>query len=77
MKVKELIEILQNFNTEMEVIINSNDEANNYSPLSDVEIGGYYKENTWFGQRDDDDPDSIFSVFLYPANLKGINSEPV
>jgi hypothetical protein len=49
MKVRELIEALQQEDPEREVIMASDGEGNNYSPLSDYWVGAYRAETTWYG----------------------------
>ena len=51
MKVKELIEELQKLDKDMEIILSSDEEGNNYSPLDeDYSIGYYIPENTYRGE---------------------------
>lgn len=49
MKVKELIEILQQEDPERLVILSKDAEGNNYSPLADCSTSAYEAECTWSG----------------------------
>jgi len=50
MKVKELKELLAQFNDEDIVILSKDSEGNNFSPLSDIEECSYKAETTWYGE---------------------------
>ena len=50
MKVKELKELLNQFNDEDIVIMSKDGEGNGFSPLSDIEEGSYKAETTWYGE---------------------------
>jgi hypothetical protein len=50
MKVKELIEMLQQEDQEKEVIMSKDGEGNNYSPFADFgDVDVYKAESTWSG----------------------------
>ena len=50
MKVKELIEVLQTLDPEMECIVQKDSEGNGYSPLAGADSHGIYiAETTWYG----------------------------
>ena len=53
MIVKELIELLQNYPMDYEVIMSSDSEGNNFSPLSDLCEAIYVAETTWCGELKD------------------------
>lgn len=51
MKVKELIEVLQELDPEMECIMQKDSEGNGYSPLAGADPDGIYiAETTWSGE---------------------------
>ncbi len=50
MKVGELIEALKDIDPEREVIMSSDTEGNNYSPLSGWWDGIYMPDTTWSGE---------------------------
>lgn len=50
MKVKELKELLNQFDDENIVIMSKNSEGNNFSPLSDIDECNYRAETTWYGE---------------------------
>lgn len=84
MKVKELIDLLQQQNPEAVVVCQADPEGNSYSPLSSVEPEGYVAETTWSGERrllaltpeleqqgyseEDVDEGATPAVFLVPVN---------
>jgi hypothetical protein len=50
MKVKELIEALQEVDPEMEVILQKDSEGNGYSPLAGADLDAVYvADTTWSG----------------------------
>lgn len=56
MKVKELIEVLQQLPQDAIVILQKDSEGNGYSPLSGAEPCHYVAETTWSGEvRDHED----------------------
>lgn len=67
MKVKDLIAWLSCENPELEVIMQKDAEGNGYSPLSNVDLGRYLADTTWFGERSEDDS-GVLAVFLVPVN---------
>lgn len=81
MKVKELIEILKEFDPEKEIIIGKDSEGNSFSPLDEqIYAGLYCPDSTWSGEFYEDStigdeeyfqPDkdnSIEVICLYPIN---------
>lgn len=72
MKVKDLIEALQEANPEIRVVLSCDGGANKVSPLVAVTPEFYLAESDWAGEfRDDDDDDgeeSEFVIALWPAN---------
>jgi len=65
MKVKELIEQLQETDPEREVIMSKDSEGNSYSPLSGFWEGAYVPDSTWGGEvyydslEGDPDPEDV------------------
>ena len=49
MKVRELMSFLSSQDPKAEVIMSSDSEGNNYSPLNSYDLGYYEAENTWSG----------------------------
>ena len=83
MTVSELIARLNLIDGDRQVIMQSDAEGNNYSPLSDFWLGAYAADTTWFGEAgleeltaedieqgytDDDVIDGQPAVFLTPVN---------
>lgn len=84
MKIYELIDQLQNFDLNMEVILQKDAEGNGYSPLSGAEEVVYVADATWSGDAysldwsaddadmEEDEWDEILSrphsVVLFPVN---------
>lgn len=50
MKVRELLEQLKDVDPEFEVVMSSDAEGNNYSPLACLDVGHYQPESTWAGE---------------------------
>lgn len=50
MKIKELLEILRSENPDREVILSSDGEGNNYSPLYCCNLGNYSSDSESSGQ---------------------------
>ncbi len=50
MKVRELIELLEEEDPEAEVVLSRDSEGNDYSPVAEVDDGVYEAETTWNGQ---------------------------
>jgi hypothetical protein len=50
MNVKQLKELLEKYNDGDEVILSSDSEGNNFSPLSGIEEVIYVPENSWTGE---------------------------
>jgi hypothetical protein len=83
-KVGELIEILNNAPKDAEVVMSSDSEGNNFSPLSETTSGYYVPESTWRGSfydheftaedncMDDDEYADLISqpiaICLWPTN---------
>jgi len=53
MKVQELIDELTELDPKMEVIMTSDGEGNNHSPLDVISIGIYTPDSTWSGEVHD------------------------
>lgn len=81
MKVKDLIAELSELNPEFEVVLSSDSEGNNYSPLAGCDIGRYSPETTWRGdwtsvgdpgapeeEIDGCTPEQANAVALWPVN---------
>lgn len=78
MKVKELIEQLDELDPEAEVILQKDSEGNGYSPCVGAESCIYIPESTWDGQvynKEDLDKDEeadtskqVAAVVLWPVN---------
>ena len=75
MKVKELVEILQSCDQEVEVILQKDSEGNGYSPLAGGEGAVYEAETTYSGTvySEQDLKDGYGKAFqpcvvLYPIN---------
>lgn len=84
MKVKELIELLKQYDGEREVILQKDVEGNGHSPLSDMWEGAYLPTTTWYGEagldrltqddieqgysEEDVVTDGISALFLVPTN---------
>lgn len=77
MTVKELIKQLSECNPDDLVILSSDGEGNDYSPLSDISLGRYQKNTKWSGEflQDgdswsgwEDDENISRAVALYPIN---------
>lgn len=76
MKVKELIELLSEFNPESLVILSKDGEGNSFSPLTDLGDGVYVADSTWSGfvfndlaeclEECDDTP--VGCVVFWPVN---------
>jgi len=49
MTVKELIEILEKLPPETEIVVAKDSEGNDFSPVSEVNLGTYEPESTWSG----------------------------
>lgn len=76
MKVADLKILLARYPDDFEVVLSSDGEGNNFSPLNDVVSGYYQRESEWSGQfcyEDDvaaimDDPVKNNSICLWPTN---------
>jgi hypothetical protein len=75
MKIRELIEMLQEFDQELEVIMSNDEEGNGYSPLSDVTEQTYVPDTSFSGdiydidsEEDYEGEDGVPSVVLWPTN---------
>lgn len=65
MKIRELIAHLQGENPEHIVVMASDAEGNNFSPLCDVSVNRYEAETTWHGELTDG---KINAFVLWPTN---------
>jgi hypothetical protein len=81
MKVKELIDILGKLNKDAEVVLSSDGEGNNFSPLAEYGEGVYFPDTTWSGEfldpKEDADyiseckengDDLVDAIVLWPIN---------
>lgn len=76
MKVSELISHLQAIvDEDAEIVMSSDGEGNNFSPLDDISIGRYYPVSTWSGDFSDNPEDykemgnsSQIAVAFWPTN---------
>jgi len=71
MKVEYLKELLSLLPDDLNVILSSDGEGNEYSPWSDFEIGYYVPESSWHGEcySEDEPPiDGKKCIILYPKN---------
>jgi len=72
MQVKDLIEKLSLVNPNTIIVMSSDSEGNNYSPLSDLFLGKYEPETAWSGHvydsREDDVSDLEDAIVLEPMN---------
>lgn len=84
MMVKELKELLKEFNDNDIVIISKDSEGNRYSPLSDVAEASYEAETTWYREiglrklteedikagytEEDVLENGVNAIVLYPVN---------
>lgn len=50
MRVKELIELLQNMPQDALVIQSKDSEGNVYKPVDDISLGRYRAETYWYGE---------------------------
>lgn len=74
MKVKQLKEVLNGFDPELEVLVSRDEEGNGFNSLESVETGKAYKDGwTWDmaydeddEEDDPDDDDVIPVVVLWP-----------
>lgn len=81
MKIKDLLKKLEGEDPETILVMSSDGEGNNYSPLAGADKGEYLAYNTWSGysvcedmreeMEADEDPDLEKvqkAIFLYPVN---------
>jgi hypothetical protein len=81
MNVQQLKEILADVPDDYLVVMSSDTEGNNYSPLSGWAIGEYVADTTWSGEvyfdnKDEDDDigegedwvEAQFALVLWPVN---------
>ena len=81
MKIKELIDILESYDPETEVVMASDSEGNDYSPVDGFSEGLYVADSTWSGQMYDeeefaeyvedeefDKEDGVKAICLFPVN---------
>ena len=74
MKIKELLEILNECPDDYEVVMSSDGEGNSYSPLAGFDVCQYRPDSTWSGDLVDEDnleEDEEYtpnSVVLFPTN---------
>lgn len=69
MKVKDLINILEEVDENLEVIISEDREGNYYSPLDAYFIGEYKPNNTWSGYVLDEEYETEKNcIVLVPVN---------
>lgn len=83
MRIKDLIEVLQQEDPERIVICQKDAEGNSYSPLYQISTGAYKATTTWYGEAgldvltdelrnkgftDLDIVDGVPAIFLVPVN---------
>ena len=75
MKVKELKAILDSLDENIEIVMSSDGEGNEYSPLAALEVGMYEATSTWCGyvysEEDAQHDDFEYipnAIVLYPTN---------
>jgi hypothetical protein len=79
MKVKELLEVLQAQDPEMEVVLSKDGEGNNFSPYDGWSVGYYLADSTWSGEFSSDEhieeasPDD-YEEFYADAKENGVRA---
>lgn len=72
MKVKELRELLEELDDDMIVVMSSDGEGNNYSPLYDGGECTYVAETTYSGEvydeNDEEAKEGVDALVLWPTN---------
>lgn len=75
MKLRHLIEELQKYDPELEVVMSKDSEGNGFSPYADCGTDFYLPRNTWSGElgwdeeEDDGPPEGSYEVLcLWPVN---------
>jgi hypothetical protein len=78
MNVKQLIELLGYLPPESQIILSSDGEGNNFSPLTDYSNGYYFPESSWQGsfftdeesikEMEDDGWEGTPAIVLWPVN---------
>ncbi len=73
MNVEELIRRLQQLDPQTIIVMSSDSEGNEYSPLAGMALGWYAPESTWggmFRNDDNDEPDEgeLEALCLWPIN---------
>ena len=74
MKVNELIEQLKELPGDYEIVMSSDGEGNNHSPLADFSVELYSPDSTWSGEiKHEEDMDRgeewiPNSIVLWPTN---------
>lgn len=69
MNVKDLIGYLQLLPQDATVVLSSDGEGNNHSPLSSISAGSYLAHNSWAGEFSDTEGRwPIEAICLWPVN---------
>lgn len=69
MTVSQLIEQLQKLDPNFEVVMSSDAEGNNYSPLADIAAARYIASTSWYGEIEDFEEHNLpNSVVFFPVN---------
>lgn len=68
MTVKDLREILDTLDPELEIVLQKDSEGNGYSPLYKFYEGHYTPYNTWSGEFSCEEATGIPAICLVPAN---------
>ena len=70
MKVKQLIKELQKLPADAVVVLSSDGEGNQYSPLADVGEYKYVEQNSWCGDiyPTDEEEGGVDAVVFWPTN---------
>jgi len=74
MKIKDLIELLNKEDPEMNIIMSKDGEGNDYSPLAGIGDGLYVADSTWSGtvynldEKDEAGENFEKVIVLWPTN---------
>ncbi len=67
MKIRELIQLLQELPDDLDVVMSKDAEGNNFSPFTGLCPGKYIADNTWSGEFTAE-LDEENAVCLWPTN---------
>lgn len=81
MKIRELIDLLNRYDPETEVVVSRDSEGNSFSPVDGYSDGIYVADNTWSGEMYEEEEfdqyvkegefsktDAVKAVCLFPVN---------